>query len=193
MSDGVIIPTFSARLAYFPLIWYKERGPYRPITQGARGGRFCRTNPKPRQALAFSPKRAFPDGGGPGPRSHARTSGSALDLGGNPGPGAEQAHGSVACVALILQSALQIPDQALEPIDGRGCPEIRGWRESAQNPIDLVDADPLEAAGRQAEHGATSVLSRRHSRVNHATPLSPGLTRRKSISINPKMRPELMR
>jgi hypothetical protein len=43
----------------------QEPGPSRVRpAPGTRGGRFYRTNPKPRQTLALSPKRAFPDGGG---------------------------------------------------------------------------------------------------------------------------------
>ena len=70
-----------------------------------------------------------------------------------PGPGAEQVHGSVACGALILQSILQIPIKRWSPCRRPWLPaESAAWRELSQNPIDLVDADPLEAAGRQAEH-----------------------------------------
>ena len=60
------------------MIWYKNLD--RPAfnrPQGARGGRFCETNPKPRQALAFSLQEALQFAGDG--KVHATTATAKLD------------------------------------------------------------------------------------------------------------------
>jgi hypothetical protein len=61
-----------------------------------------------------------------------------------------KAHGSGACGALILQSVLQIRIKRLirSPASPR---RFLGFPAIMANPTDPLDADPLEAAGRQTE------------------------------------------